>query len=376
MPEKISTTQQIEELQQPIILGAAGDIGRTALQQSIDQGLVPAGVVLTPHRLEDAAARRETARQIASNFVPGGEERVLSRVELIVKPSPVLRVGDLEIPVFTPASQHEILQEGHPTIDATGQHKTREKLAPFIEAGSDFVVVTSPIHEDEGIQATVYGVNSGGDVFEKAYQDRLLSTSSCTTTAVSTFLAPILEAGITPACVTVDVSHARTKSNSKKDITDNIKLSSSGAIKEVPKVLGESADDLVFDLQCTRADANCGSVASVTMIFGTKNPKRNPHNLRREIKTALNASDSVFVLDGEIKDTKGVVGSKESAIINVEDLIIRESHESNVIMVTGLYVFYDNVSGYTRSVMDSYKGMSEASQGSASSQDSSELVRV
>lgn len=362
------------ERKPPVIFGAAGDIGRSALQQALTEGIKPAGAVLTQRRLSSKATRQETARQIATNYVPGGEGRLLSRVELLKEPEPVLRVGDLEIPVFTPRSQHEILQEGHPVIDATGQHKTREKLEPILGAGAEFIVITSPIHEDEGIKAVVYGVNSDREAFEKAYDDRLLSTSSCTTTALSSFLSPVLEAGINPACVTVDVSHARTNSNSASDINNNIKLSSSGAIKEVPKILGEKADDLIFNLECTRADANCGSVASVTLFFGLDQPWRNPLNLKHKLKQALSRSESVVVFDEDIKNTKDVVGRYESAFVNIRDLSVTEARGRGIVIATGIYVFYDNVNGYTRSVMDSFKAMGGVMLGEAAEDQAEEIA--
>lgn len=346
------------DLVPPVILGGAGDIGRTALQQIVAEGVVPAGVVLTPHRLEFVESRRATALEIATNYSPcnGGDERVIEDVKLLkTRGNPILRVGGMEIPVFTPETQHEIFAEGHPVIDATGQHKKREKLDPFLEAGAEFVVVTSPIHEREGIRGVVYGVNSTQGAFDQAVDDRLLSTSSCTTTAVTSFIGPLIEAGIVPSQISVNVAHARTKSNDREKIKNNIVISSSGAKAEVPKILRELSEDFKFGLECTRTDVNCGSLASIKMIFDRQSPGRslNIMNMKRYIDNAIRGASAVTLVDAEIEGTKGVISRKESALVNTNHLDIEKA--GDVAVVSGVCVYYDNVHGYTRSALDSLR---------------------
>jgi len=250
------------------------------------------------------------------------------------------------------------LEEGYPVIDATGQRKKRARLEPLLGAGARYIVVTSPIHEDEGIQTVVYGVNSDDEKFAAASTDGLISTSSCTTTALSSLLGPVLlgDRRVAMSGALANVTHARTKSNDPEDIANNIKLSSSGAKMEVPKVLAITERDMVFDLKCTRTNVACGSLASVTLLFGPEFPTYNLHNFRVRVVGALHASESVYEIDRDIKDTKAVVGRTASAVINLEGMNLQKLPGGGSV-ITDLNVFYDNVTGYTRSVIDSYKAM-------------------
>lgn len=362
------TTEQLS-IPEPIIFGAAGDIGRTTLQQCLEQGIVPAGVVLTDHRLKDEKSMQDTADEMASNFTPNGEERVLEDIEL--GPNE-LRIDGYEIPVFTPASQHEILAEGHPVIDATGKNTKRDRLEELLEAGASFVVVTSPIKQEQNITAVVYGVNSTDERMGAAAEDRLLSTSSCTTTAVSSTLGPLLPLGVTEA--TVHVSHARTKSNDPTMIENNIITSGSGAAQEIPKILG-IGKDTAFDLACIRANAACGSMFN--MALRLKNPtsadvgaeikagtidgeapgERIGRRIKEQILTALDQSESVYLLDDTMKDTKRVIGVRESVAINPDLMSVALRPDGTVVAnITG---FYDNVSGYTASMLRGYVALSK-----------------
>lgn len=352
----MSETASGDQFRAPVILGANGDIGRTVVQQLAAAGLAPAGIVLTPRRLADEASRNEAAGLIASNYAPEGEATVLDGVELTA--DPVLRVGDSEIPVFTSDNEHEIFQEGHPVIDATGEHETREELERILNAGAEFVIITSPFKKDDTVTTVVYGVNSDEEKFIRAREEGVLSTSSCTTTAVTSLLGPLLlgEERIPLSGAMVSVMHARTKSNVPEDIANNIKLSSSGAIKEIPKVLDITPEQMVFDLECIRANAACGSLATVRLLFGHEFHTYNLSNLLSGMKRALKAGESSYDIDGAIEDTKGVIGRKESAVINLGGLVLRKMPGGGS-AATGIQVFYDNVAGYTRSVMDSYKRM-------------------
>lgn len=354
----------------PIIYGMAGDIGRSTVQQCLEQNITPAGGVLTERRLETAAERQRTAHEIAHNFAPEGEREVLQDVEL---KKDILRIGDTEIPVFTPASLHEVLAEGHPVIDATGANTKREPLEGFLEAGASFVVVTSPINQKEGITAVVYGVNSTDERMTTAAEERLLSTSSCTTTAVSSTLGPLLaneSLGVKEA--TVHVSHARTKSNKPEVITNNILTSGSGAAKEIPKVLG-TGEAMPFNLACVRANAACGSLFNMEVRLdstsidvtaerkkGTvdeETPEERIQRLTKEqILTALEESDSVYLLNDKIKDTKSVIGKQESVVINPDLIDVKVRPDGTI--VVNIIGFYDNVSGYTGSMLRGYKGLS------------------
>lgn len=336
-------------------MGATGDIGRTVFQQLLAAGTVPAGIVINAYRLESAALRNKTAAEISRNFGPEGERVVLDNIKLTKK---ALKVGSAEIPVFTPDSQHEIFQEGHPVIDATGKHKTRALIEPMLEAGAKFVLVTSPVSAEEGIQTIVYGVNDDDTEFTKALQDGMLSTSSCTTTAVTSFLMPILskkdETDLSG--ILVDVKHARTKSNSPMEIANNIEVTSSGGIKEIPKILNIKPDQLVFNLQCIRANVACGSLASITLLFGPKLRTDNLGSLKAGIVNALKDSGSIYRIDSDIKDVKNVVGKKESAVINLDRMTFHKMPGGESV-ATNIDVYYDNVTGYTRSALDSYKAM-------------------
>ncbi len=340
----------------PVILGAAGDIGRTALQQLIQlRGVVPAGIVLTEHRLESEESRCKTAEQIARNFAPEGEEVVLDGVELT---KDTLRVGDHEIPVVGADSQSELLSESHPVIDATGQNKKREKLEAMLDEGADFVIVSSPIHADEKIPAAVYGVNDYRQQLIDGWREQLLSASSCTTTAVSSFLGPVIarqEIGVAGAFV--NVTHAKTKSNHPADIDNNIKLSSSGATKEVPKILGIKGREhpFVFDLKTTRTNVAAGSLADITLLLKPHHGG-NEANVARRIRGALKESDSVYDIDDSVVDTKGVVGKLASVVLNLSRMHTEEIPGGGT-AVFGIHAFYDNVHGYTGSLTDSYHAM-------------------
>lgn len=354
---------EVLDIDPPVIIGPAGDIGRTVTQQLAEEGVAPAGVVLNEHRLETAEGRTKTAEEIASNFVPGGQKVKLEGVELPNRTT--LRIGDFEIPIFTPAGQDEIISEGYPVIDATGKFKTRPKLEGLLELGAPFVLVTCPIHEREDIPAVVYGVNSDDEVFDEALEGGLVSTSSCTTTAVSSFLGPVLKSGFgepdKPRVlgVSVDVSHARTKSNDPAHIGQNILLSPSGAVAEIPKVLGLDSRNVAFNLECTRADANVGSLAHVTFVLFGETPTINSPNFVRVLRKALAEGSSSYAIDKEMADVKGVIGRRESAVVNLEHLKVHRMPDGGG-MANGIFVFYDNVAGYTRSALDSYKGMTKA----------------
>lgn len=356
------------EVRGPVILGAAGDIGRTALQQLIViRGIVPAGIVLTEHRLESEKSRRQTAEQIAKNFAPEGEEVVLDGVELT---KDTLHVGDHEIPVVSAQSQGELLSEGHPVIDATGQNKTREKLEGMLEEGADFVVVSSPIHADEKIPAAVYGVHDYKKQIAAGAIEQVFSGSSCTTGGLAAFLGPSIassELGVVGALV--NVTHAKTKSNHPADIDNNIKLSSSGAVKEVPKILGIKGEDpFIFDLKTTRTNVADGSLADVTLLLKPHHGG-NAVNVARRIRGALRESDSVFEIDDSVVDTKGVVGRLASVVLNLSRMHTQEIPGGGT-AVFGIHAFYDNVHGYTRGLNDNYGLMDLTRQ----ALDSSELA--
>lgn len=340
----------------PFIRGGAGHIGRAAIAECIDRGVTPSGIVLTERRLVNEETRRQTAEEIATNFTPDGEQVVLEGVEL----SDVLHIGDIEIPVFTDKSEHELLAEGHPVIEATGQDEYKERMAleGLLEAGASSVTVTSPIHERHNVQGVVYGVNSTEANLQKAAHDRLVSTSSCTTTAVTSLLGPLLKnENFSIKEALVNVSHARTKSNKSWEIEDNIALSSSGAVKEIPKILDAPNGELAFDLSCIRANASCGSMFELRVRM---NPEGDfdETSLQEEIMRTLTESDSVLAIDDELRETKSVIGRKESVIVNSSQIKITRKPDGAIeVRFIG---FYDNVNGYTRSMADTHEAFVEA----------------
>lgn len=346
-------------LESPIIIGAAGDIGRTLVQQLLDRQVEPAGIVLTEGRLESPASRRETADQLARNYdVDGQQAIVLENVDLSRN---TLNVDGAQIPVFTPQSQHEAFQQGRSVIDATGQHRKRSLLEPFLEEGAKFVTVTSPIKLEEEIPTVIHGVSSDEATLSSVAAERLMSTSSCTTTAVSSLLNPLLNGAqkIEFDGALVNVAHARTNSNGR-DIRNNIMLAASGAKREIPRVLGFKPEDIAFNLECARADAACGSLASVTLLFGPDHEVYDEDAIRANIVRALDSSESSFEIDNEVVDTKGAVGRLSSAVVNLGKMRLQRVPGHGGSVATDINIFYDNVAGYTRSVIDGYAMASDA----------------
>lgn len=354
------TEESLRQPLAPVIFGAAGDIGRTVFQQLIlDRGIVPAGIVLRENRLADKASRYQTAGQIAQNYHADGTHNVFEEVRLTEQE---ITVNGIVIPVFSPATQDEILQAGHPVIETTGRHKHAAAFEPLLSAGADFVVVTGPMKDDT--EKIVAGVNGSQERYKKAKAAGIVSTSSCTTTGVSSFLGPALTSPIKngsslqPSGAFINVLHARTKSNTETEIRDNIKLSPSGATTEIPKVLGIDHTQLALELDCARANANCGSLASMALLFGPDAHENNAENLKMRIRAALIAGTSSYEFDDAIDTTRSVIGRKASIVLNLSQMRIRNLPNNGGTLASGIQGYYDNVRGYTRSVLDSYLAMS------------------
>lgn len=357
--------QQEQQFQPPIIIGAAGDIGRSALQQLVlERGIVPAGIVLRDERLADAVARTQTARQIADNFHTAGVRPVFNEVHLR---KDELLVDGACIPVFTPQSQHEIIQAGYPVIEATGQHKVVEAFEPLLENGASFVLVTGPMKD--ATETIIAGVNGTPERYMKARSERICSTSSCTTTAGSSFLGPVLRtpaerinsgvdlAPLQPSAVFLNILHARTKSNSKAELRDTIMMSPSGAATEIPKVLDINPRKTAIELECSRANISCGSLAIMGLLMSPEEHDSDSSDIKSQIIAALQEGSSSYELDDAIDSTRSVIGRRSSVILNLSQIRSRKLPGNQGTLVTGILGYYDNVGGYTRSALDSYAAL-------------------
>jgi len=233
-------------------------------------------------------------------------------------------------------------------IDCTGAFKTRDKLAPYYDAGVQKIVVSAPIKED-GALNLVYGINH--DLYDAKAHD-LITAASCTTNCLAPPIKVLMaEIGIKHGSMTTihDVTNTQT-------------------IVDRPAKDSRRARSALTNLIPTTT----GSATAITMIFPDLKGRLNGHAVRVPL---LNASltDCVFELEREVTadevnalfkhwadgPLKGILGFEDRPLVSSDYThdprsSIIDGPSTLVVNGTQLKIFawYDNEWGYTCRLAD------------------------
>ncbi|WP_432468206.1 ArsJ-associated glyceraldehyde-3-phosphate dehydrogenase [Agarivorans sp. Z349TD_8] len=246
-----------------------------------------------------------------------------------------------------PCFQQEVLEQVDwsgcdVVLDATGVHRAKDLLTPYLAQGVKRVVVSAPV-KAAGIANIVMGVNDA--IFDPA-QHQIVTAASCTTNC----LAPVIQ---------VIQQHIGIESGCMTTIHD---LTNTQTILDAPHK----------DLRRARAcgmsliPTTTGSAKAICEIFPQLEGKLNGHAVRVPLANA-SLTDMVFTLErdstvAEVNqlfkqasegELKGILGYEEKPLVSID---YKGDQRSSIIdapstMMIGkrmlkVYAWYDNEMGY------------------------------
>ena len=248
-------------------------------------------------------------------------------------------------------------------VDSTGHFINRSGANKHLTQGAKRVLISAPAKyglDEEPIPSIISGVNYNTLDLE----DTIVSGASCTTNAASMLLAIINKLfGI--KTVALETAHAATNSQSVlnssagakgKMTLNNIIPTTSGAAKELPKILpGINFDALL--VSSTRVP-----IDNVSSLFGafTLNRKASVKEIQ-DILRKLAKSKEARMYVGETPNgsaSKDALGRFENIVFMPDQI-----HTGAKGKFLTIKVFYDNVNGYTFSLLQTLKHMAAQMQG-------------
>ncbi|WP_427983766.1 ArsJ-associated glyceraldehyde-3-phosphate dehydrogenase [Agarivorans sp.] len=254
-----------------------------------------------------------------------------------------LIINQQHIPCFQQGDLSQLDWSGCDVVlEATGVHRSKDLLSPYLAQGVKRVVVSAPV-KDPDIANIVVGVNQ--HIFEPS-RHAIVTAASCTTNC----LAPVIKViqqhfGIESGCMTTihDLTNTQT-------------------------ILDAPHQDLRRARACGMSliPTTTGSAKAICEIFPELTGKLNGHAVRVPLANA-SLTDMVFSLERDTtaeevnqllkqaseNELKGILGYEEKPLVSID---YKGDQRSSIIdalstMMIGkrmlkLYAWYDNEMGY------------------------------
>ncbi|SFU62321.1 glyceraldehyde 3-phosphate dehydrogenase [Pustulibacterium marinum] len=231
-------------------------------------------------------------------------------------------------------------------VEATGKHKTREKLEHHISNGAKKVILSVP-PEDDSIKMIVLGVNH--QILDGT--ETIVSNASCTTNNAAPMLKVINElCGIEQAYITTVHSYTTDQSlhdQPHKDLRraraagQSIVPTTTGAAKALTKIFPELSDAMGG---CgIRVPVPDGSMTDITL------------NVKKE--TSIQAINDAFKIASET-NLKGYLAYTEDPIVSIDvvdnpaSCLFDAGMTSVIDNMVKIIGWYDNEVGYSNRLID------------------------
>ena len=331
-----------------------GRVGRLMCRLAVTDGLEPAcELVAIVVRPGDLAQRLQLLqRDSIQGDMPASAE-IIER-----EGRTYLQLGDLSVLVVEASQPEEVNLEQHGfsnvlLIDSTGVLKSEEGLSRHIGRGVTQVILTAPA--SSGVPTYVHGINHE----QMQASDTVISAASCTTTAVATALAPVVnEFGVVHAHI--ETIHAYTNDQNLFDNVhksrrrsragaSNIVISTTGMAKALAQVLPQMYNKMTGN--AVRVPVSDGSLV-IASIELEKDLERNletdfsQDRIEQVYRSAAAMSCGQLELDdSDMQTSADTVGSTAACIVDLPAMIVDKDARRLVI-----YAWYDNELGYARQV--------------------------
>jgi len=347
----ININQNVESKRQDVVLYGFGRIGRILARLLIERSgpnsqLNLRAIVLRPSKIDDDLEKR--ASLLRRDSVHGAFNGSIS----IDKENNVIKANGAFIKVIYANSPAEIDYTEHDinnalVVDNTGKWRDEEGLSQHLQSkGVAKVLLTAPAKGD--IKNIVYGVNH--DMILAS--DKIISTASCTTNAITPVLKAINdEYGIRNGHVEsihsytndqnlIDNFHSAPRRGRSAPL--NMVISTTGAAKAVAKALPELKGLLTGN--AIRVPTPNVSMAIMNLNLKTSTDKATLNEYLRTMSLNSPLQNQIdYTASNEIVSTD-LVGSRYAGVVDSQATIVEEDRAV-------LYVWYDNEFGYSCQVV-------------------------
>lgn len=293
-----------------------------------------------------------------SHFLYGQSGRK-AEVKTLDASSGLFEIEGMPVKILTternPKSINWAVEQAPVVVDCTGQFvdpsapadASKGSLRGHLEGGAQKVILSAPFKikdtaakmPDDSIMM-VYGINHLNFLPEKHH---IISAASCTTTALSHMMKPLLEGEATVNILTASMStvHAATNTQSVLDsvpkagtsdlrknrsVFNNIILSTTGAAKALEEVLPQ-IQEIGFMADSVRIPTNTVSLISLNITFGSQIDIHGDPTVSRKVINDLYKMSS----EGPQKDML-VFSERQNVsadLMGVNAAVVIEGHETH-----------------------------------------------